>query len=63
MINVDRIIIVDFEQPRVLWSKVWDDKEREAYVQNVSGHFKNVKSPEVKARQRKQSRILAIDVL
>jgi len=42
---------LDFEQPRALWSKVWGDKEREAYVQNVSGHFKNVKSPEVKVRQ------------
>jgi catalase len=55
VVNVERINfnIVDFEQPRVLWSKVWDDKAREAYVQNVSGHFKNVKSPQVKARQRK----------
>src|SRR5882757_4048450 len=54
-VNVDHInYIVDFEQPRALWSKVWGDKEREAYVQNVSGHFKNVKNPEVKARQRKQ---------
>jgi catalase len=34
-----------------LWSKVWNDQEREAYIQNVSGHFKGVKSPEVKARQ------------
>jgi Catalase-related immune-responsive len=51
------IIVVDFEQPRVLWSTVWDEKAREAYVQNVSGHFKNVKSPEVKKRQCKQFRI------
>ena len=36
-----------------MWSKVWNDKERETYVQNVSGHFKNVKSPQVKERQRK----------
>lgn len=44
--------IVDFEQPRALWRKVWSDKEREAYVRNVVEHFKNVKNPEVKARQR-----------
>lgn len=44
--------VVDFEQPRALWSKVWDDKAREAYVQNVAGHFKGVKSAEIKARQR-----------
>lgn len=43
---------VDFEQPRTLWSKVWNDQQREAYVQNVSGHFKGVKNPQVKARQR-----------
>jgi len=42
---------LDFEQPRALWSKVWDDKAREAYVQNVSGHFRNVKNPQVKSRQ------------
>jgi catalase len=61
VIKVDSLIyIVDFEQPRVLWSKVWGDKARQAYVQNVSGHFKNVKSPEVKARQRKQFRIFSV---
>ncbi|XP_006456321.1 catalase [Agaricus bisporus var. bisporus H97] len=42
---------LDFEQPRELWSRVWNDQERETYVKNVSGHFKNVKSAEVKARQ------------
>jgi hypothetical protein len=36
-----------------LWSKVWNDNERETYVQNVSAHFKNVKIPHVKERQRK----------
>lgn len=45
-------ITVDFEQPRALWTKVWDDKAREAYVQNIAAHFGNVKSAEVKARQR-----------
>lgn len=45
--------LVDFEQPRALWSKVWNDEQREAYVQNVAGHFGGVKSQEVKARQRK----------
>jgi len=42
---------LDFEQPRALYSKVWDEKAREAYIHNVSGHFKNVKSPDIKARQ------------
>ncbi len=48
---------VDFEQPRALWLKVWGDKEREAYIKNVAGHFGQVKSPEVKARQCKFLRI------
>ena len=48
----DTFTTVDFEQPRALWSKVWNDQQREAYVQNVSGHFQGVKSAEVKARQR-----------
>lgn len=46
---------MDFEQPRALWSKVWNDQQREAYVRNVAGHFGKVKSPLVKARQRKFS--------
>ncbi|KIL62789.1 hypothetical protein M378DRAFT_165257 [Amanita muscaria Koide BX008] len=49
--DLSEITELDFEQPRALWSKVWNDKEREAYVQNVSGNFKNVKSAEIKRRQ------------
>lgn len=49
--DLSEITELDFEQPRALWSKVWDDRAREAYVQNVAGHFGGVKSPEIKARQ------------
>ncbi|PFH51648.1 hypothetical protein AMATHDRAFT_2920 [Amanita thiersii Skay4041] len=49
--DLSEITELDFEQPRALWSKVWNDQERETYVQNVASHFKNVKSPVVKARQ------------
>ncbi|KAF4609926.1 hypothetical protein D9613_010588 [Agrocybe pediades] len=49
--DLSEITELDFEQPRALWKKVWNDQQRQAYVNNVSGHFKNVKSPEVKARQ------------
>ncbi|KAH9475937.1 Peroxisomal catalase [Psilocybe cubensis] len=42
---------LDFEQPRALWTKVWGEKEKAAYVNNVVGHFKNVKNATVKARQ------------
>lgn len=44
--------IVDFEQPRALWQKVFDDGAKERFVRNIAGHLKGVKSPEVKARQR-----------
>jgi len=45
--------LVDFEQPRALWQKVWNDDQRKTYISNVSGHFGQVKSNEVKARQRR----------
>jgi hypothetical protein len=43
---------VDFEQPRALWTKVFDDTAKNHYVSNVAGHLGSVKSAEVKARQR-----------
>ena len=43
---------VDFEQPRKLWQKVFDDTQKEHFVGNVSGHIKNVKSKTVLERQR-----------
>lgn len=49
------VLAVDFEQPRVLWQKVWNDQQREAYVKNVAGHFGGVKSAVVRDRQRKFS--------
>jgi len=42
---------LDFEQPRALWEKVFDDTQKSHYVSNVAGHLGNVKSPIVKARQ------------
>ncbi|KAJ7049451.1 catalase [Mycena amicta] len=49
--DLSEITELDFEQPRVMWSKVWSDAERETYVQNVAAHFGNVKSAEIRARQ------------
>jgi catalase len=43
---------VDFEQPRALWSKVFDETAKAHYVGNVAGHLGGVKSAEIKARQR-----------
>ncbi|THG95993.1 hypothetical protein EW026_g5753, partial [Hermanssonia centrifuga] len=51
--NVDLSFIteLDFEQPRALWQKVFNDTDKEHFVGNVAGHLGNVKSPIVKARQ------------
>jgi len=49
--DLSYITELDFEQPRVLWEKVFDDTQKAHYVSNVSGHFKGVKSTVVKARQ------------
>lgn len=54
--------VVDFEQPRTLWQKVWNDDQRKTYISNVSGHFGQVKSNEVKARQRRLSLELLIEL-
>jgi catalase len=49
--DLSEINELDFEQPRALWTKVFDDTARDHYVRNVAGHFGNVKRPEIKARQ------------
>jgi len=49
--DLSEITELDFEQPRALWTKVFDETAKAHYVSNVAGHFKNVKSPEIKARQ------------
>ena len=45
--------LVDFEQPRALWTKVFDDTAKAHFVSNVAGHLGGAKSAEIKARQRK----------
>ena len=42
---------MDFEQPRALWQKVFDDGAKERFVNNVSVHLKGVKSKEILERQ------------
>ncbi|TFK24096.1 catalase [Coprinopsis marcescibilis] len=49
--DLSEITELDFEQPRALWNKVWDEQQRLAYVKNISGHLGSVKKPEIKARQ------------
>lgn len=41
----------DFNAPRALWERVWDDKARERFINNVSGHMANCKKEEILKRQ------------
>ena len=41
----------DFEQPRALWEKVFDDSAKERFINNVSGHIGGCKSKEIIKRQ------------
>ncbi|KAK0520256.1 hypothetical protein OC834_006631 [Tilletia horrida] len=41
----------DFEQPRDLWEKVWDDGAKERFINNVSGHLGGVKTERIKRAQ------------
>ncbi|KZT37300.1 catalase [Sistotremastrum suecicum HHB10207 ss-3] len=42
---------LDFEQPRALWQKVFDDTQKAHFVSNIAGHIGGVKSKEILARQ------------
>jgi len=42
---------LDFEQPRILYTKVMNDKDRQHLIQNIVGNLRNAKSAEIKARQ------------
>lgn len=47
---LSQITDLDFEQPRDLWVRVFDDTAKQHYVDNVSGHLGGAKSPEIKTR-------------
>lgn len=53
--TVVRVFLVDFEQPRALVTKVLDDGARARLVENLAGNLGGVKTPAIKARQRKRS--------
>ncbi|CED85580.1 catalase [Phaffia rhodozyma] len=42
---------LDFEQPRALWSKVFDDEAKDHFVSNVCGHLGGVTYPYILQRQ------------
>lgn len=41
----------DFNQPRVLWERVFDDAARERFVNNVAGHMSTYTEKEIIRRQ------------
>ena len=41
----------DFNAPRTLWEKVFDDGAKERFISNVSGHMKNCQREEIIKRQ------------
>jgi catalase len=41
----------DFNAPRALWEKVFDDKAKERFVKNVSGHMSTCREKEIIKRQ------------
>jgi catalase len=41
----------DFNFPRMLWEKVFDEGAKERYIKNVSGHMANCKKEEIIKRQ------------
>ncbi len=48
--DLSRVTELDFEQPRALWEKVYDDGAKERFVSNVAGHLGAAKSQEIKER-------------
>jgi len=47
------LIVVDFEQPRALVTKVMDDAARQRLVENIAGALGGVKTTRIKELQRK----------
>jgi len=41
----------DFNAPRALWEKVWDEPARERFINNISGHMSNCSREEILKRQ------------
>ncbi|GAA5894449.1 hypothetical protein JCM8208_006244 [Rhodotorula glutinis] len=49
-VELSEVTELDFEQPRQLWEKVFDDGARERFIGNVAGHLGGAKSDEIKQR-------------
>jgi len=49
--DLSEVTELDFEQPRALWQKVFDDGARERFINNVAGHISGAKSKVIVERQ------------
>lgn len=49
MQDLSEINELDFEQPRELWERVYDDAAKERFVSNVSGHLKGAPTERIRA--------------
>lgn len=45
--DLSTVTELDFEQPRLLWEKVFDEGAKERFVQNVAGHLGGVTIDEI----------------
>ncbi|GAA93624.1 uncharacterized protein L969DRAFT_55797 [Mixia osmundae IAM 14324] len=57
--DLSEVTELDFEQPRDLWQRVFDDAAKDRFVDNISGHLSGAKKPEI--RQRMLSVFAAVD--
>ena len=48
--DLSQVTDLDFEQPRVLWEKVYDQGAKERFISNVAGHLSAAKSQKIKER-------------
>ncbi|KAF2224203.1 CAT1 catalase [Elsinoe ampelina] len=51
VLHLSQILPCDFNAPRALWEKVWDEPARERFIKNISGHMSTVKDDEIIKRQ------------
>lgn len=47
---LSQVTELDFEQPRELWTRVFDDTAKQHFIDNVSGHIAQCKSSTIKQR-------------
>jgi len=52
----------DFNAPRALWEKVWDEPARQRFIHNISGHMSTCRYKEIIAREITIFRMVSEDI-